>query len=245
MNRHLILDLEAPLMSFGSISIGEVGPTDELPGPSFLTGLLANALGYDRSEGDLHDALQSRLVFGAALVRRGSVVIDFQTSRLDQKDGGWTTSGQPYRRAGSPTYAVNPDEFRRTGREEKVRTSRRWRHARADSRVIVALRLDDADHGPDLDRVSEALLRPARPLFLGRKPFMPSRRILAGEIEARTVRGALWEWLLNEVDAPGRLRARWSASEGGEGRTIRTNQTRDWTSGVHAGGCTLLEGTLG
>lgn len=232
-------------MSFGSTSVGEIGPTDELPGPSFLTGLVANALGYDRADGQRHDDLQRRIVFGAALVRRGSVVIDFQTSRLDQDDCGWTTSGQPTERSTSGTYQVDPDEFRRTGRNDKVRTNRRWRHARSDSRVLVALRLEPSDGGPDLDAVSEALLRPARPMFLGRKPFIPSRRILAGEIEARTVRGALWEWLAGEMDSPGAVRARWTASEGGQGRLLRTDQLRNWRSGVHAGSCALVEGTLG
>lgn len=245
MNRHLVLDLEAPLMSFGSTCVGEIGPTDELPGPSFLTGLIANALGYDRAEGARHDDLQRRIVYGAALVRRGSTVVDFQTSRLDQNENGWTTTGQPTERSTSGTYQVDPDEFRRTGREDKVRINRRWRHARSDSRVLVALRLVPDENGPDLDAVAEALLRPARPLFLGRKPFIPSRRVLAGEIEARTVRGALWEWLSGEADAPGSVRARWTASEGGEGRSIRTMQTRNWQSGVHAGSCALLEGTLG
>jgi len=244
MSPHLVLDLAAPLMSFGQEQVGEHGPTGFFPGPSVITGLLANAMGWNRTDGAAHDRLQSRLVMGAALVSRGEVLTDFQTTRLSQADGSWTTRGQPEGRASSNTYGVDPDDRRRTGREDKVLTHRRWRDARADARVLVALRLEPADEEPTLHAVAQALKRPARPLFLGRKAFIPSRRILLDVVEARTVRGALWDALSHQVDEPSRIQAQWDASEGGEGRTVRLRDVRAWQIGVHAGERAVHEGSL-
>lgn len=244
MSPHLVLDLAAPLMSFGQEQVGEYGPTGAFPGASVITGLLANALGWQRTDGAAHDRLQARLVMGAALVSQGQVITDFQTTRLDQAAAGWTTHGQPEGRASSGTYRVDPDEHRRTGRDDKVLTHRRWRDARADSRVLVALRLEPADEEPTLDAIAKALKRPARPLFLGRKAFIPSRRILLDVVEARTVRGALWDALSHQVEEPGRVHAQWDASEGGGGRSLRLRNVKAWQIGVHAGERTVHEGAL-
>ncbi len=244
MRTHIVLDLEAPMMSFGSVVVGDSSPTDDLPGPSFLTGLLANAMGWDRRDAEAHQDLQRRIVFAAAEVNPGTTVVDFQTARLAQNDAGWTTRGAPEGRATSPSFKVDPDDLRRTGDARKVQTHRRWRHARAESRVIVALGLRPSERGPDIRHLADALSRPERPLFLGRKQFVPSRRILAGEVEARTVRGALWEWLSLESENAGSIMAIWSASEGGEGREIRTHSSKDWGTGVHVGESVLMRGTL-
>jgi CRISPR system Cascade subunit CasD len=244
MKDHLVLDLAAPLMSFGREMVGDHGPTSAYPGPSLITGLIANALGWTRTRAEDHDRLQSRIVMGAALVSEGQVLTDFQTARLDQTDGGWTTRGRPEGRAQTPTYRVDEDERRRTRRDDKILTHRRWRDGRAGARVIVAIRLEVSDEAPTLDDIASALRRPARPLFIGRKPFIPSTRILLGTVQARTVRGALWEALTHEVEEPGRIRAQWSAAEGGEGRITRQRDVRSWVAGVHAGERQVMEGVL-
>ena len=43
--RHLILRLDAPLMSFGGIAIDQFGVIDTWPHSSLLTGLIGNAWG--------------------------------------------------------------------------------------------------------------------------------------------------------------------------------------------------------
>ena len=48
MKRHLILNLEAPLMAFGGETIDNIGVTRRFPSASMLTGLIANALGWRR-----------------------------------------------------------------------------------------------------------------------------------------------------------------------------------------------------
>lgn len=63
--RWLVLRLEAPLLAFGGVTIDHVGITRDFPAQSMLTGLLANALGWERTEWEKHQALQDRLVFAA------------------------------------------------------------------------------------------------------------------------------------------------------------------------------------
>ena len=65
--RHLILNLEAPLVSFGGETIDNLGVIRWFPSMSMLTGLFANALGWRRIEYEEHQLLQDRLIFAARI----------------------------------------------------------------------------------------------------------------------------------------------------------------------------------
>ena len=58
--RHLILNLESPLMSFGGETIDNYGVIRWFPAASMLTGLFANALGWRRVDRARHQDLQDR-----------------------------------------------------------------------------------------------------------------------------------------------------------------------------------------
>ncbi len=103
MPQHLILRLEAPLMSFGGTMIDANGPTLDLPIRSMVTGLIANALGWHRVERNWHQSLQDRLVMGARLDQPGTAVRDFQTAQLGANDKGWTTPANPSKGPEAPT----------------------------------------------------------------------------------------------------------------------------------------------
>ena len=45
MQRHLVLRLASPLIAFGGETIDNLGVIGDFPSLSFLTGLVANALG--------------------------------------------------------------------------------------------------------------------------------------------------------------------------------------------------------
>lgn len=233
MPQHLILRLEAPLMAFGGTMIDANGPTLDLPIRSMVTGLIANALGWRRSERDRHQALQDRLVMGARLDRPGAALRDFQTAQLGANDKGWTTRGEPEGRAGGATTYKSPHI--------------RYRHYRADAFVSVALRLDPPDDAPSLADVEAALKAPARPLFIGRKPCLPSRPVLFEHpVEADNLLAALTLVPLAPAD---RLHARhadrermvrfalppaeWPRDALHDPRTVA--DVRDWRAGVHAG----------
>ena len=56
--RHLILNLESPLMAFGGETIDNLGVVRPFPAVSMLTGLFANALGWRRVDREAHQRLQ-------------------------------------------------------------------------------------------------------------------------------------------------------------------------------------------
>lgn len=229
MASHLLLRLEAPLMAFGSEMVDARGPIRDFPAGSMLTGLLANALGLDRTERAAHQRLQDRLVFGVRLDDPGERLRDFQTATLGAGDRGWTTRGQPEGRAGGAATYGSPHI--------------RERDYLADACVTVALRLEPGEEAPTVAKLAEALAEPARPLFLGRKPCLPTGPLLLGVVEAATVLDAL-------VDAPSSDRMPNGASVGyvlvgraedeAKGRLkpveiLALTDERNWLAGVHVG----------
>lgn len=218
--RWLHLRLSAPMLAFGSVAIDHVGPTRDFPSASALTGLFANALGLRREEAEAHQALQDRLEFGALVARQGRLVTDSQNAKLQASDRGWTTWGRPDGRAGA-TYDS---------------PHRRRRDYLADHDCHVVLRLADAPEGPDLEALAAALDRPARPLFIGRKPCLPSGRLFAGWVEGATARAALAALGLAGA-------ALWPADEGG-GTDHDVADLRNWRTGLHGGSRRLTLGEI-
>lgn len=236
--RHLLLDLDAPLMSFGGDMVDAYGVVRDFPAKSMVAGLLANALGWERYEAAAHSRLQERLVMGSARAAEGRRVRDFQTAKLEKDDRGWTTRGRREERAGGADTYKSPHI--------------RYRDADADARVLVALRLHDADEAPDLHAVADALDRPERPLFLGRKPFLPSRPVRLGFAEADTICEALLAGLALLEAADRQVRAQWPAFEGLSGsgalegaQEEELTDERRWPAGVHAGLRRVAEGRIG
>ena len=235
--RHLVLNLEAPLMAFGGETIDNYGVIRWFPAASMLTGLFANALGWRRVERERHQRLQDHLVFAARIDREpasGVRLRDFQTAQLNKNDRGWTTRGQPEGRdGGTRTYDA---------------PHLRYRDHFADMRVTVALRLQPEDEDPALDELAAALQEPARPLFIGRKPCLPSAPLLAGTRESDSALAAL---IATPIE-PGRdpnesVRLLWpereSAGSVDANRTYMLTDERNWLSGLHGGARLVCEGS--
>lgn len=233
--RHLILTLEAPLMAFGGETVDNFGVVRWFPAASMLTGLLANALGWRRTEAERHQRLQERLIFAARIDREpagGVGITDFQTAAISNKDSGWTTRGAAEGREGG-TYT----------------NWLRYRDYLPDMRVTVALRMDQAAVGPGLDDLAEALERPFRPLFIGRKPCLPSVPLFEGFQEGETVLAALLAAPLDRTnEQTGNIRVLWPAGECAEGflpsRTYMLTDERNWVSGLHGGGRSVCESAI-
>ncbi len=230
----LVLRLEAPLLAFGGVAIDQVGITRDFPAASMLTGLLANALGWQRTEWQAHQALQDRLVFGVRRDRESDtgILTDMQNAQLQKNDRGWTTYGTPEGRAGASYMAPH----------------RRQRDYHADACVTVVLRLEPASDSPDIDDLAAALDRPARPLFIGRKPCLPSCPLRVDIINAPSAYEALRK--VPAVDARrGPLRALWPEHEGPtEGRHVHRivalPDLRNWKTGLHGGTRLVVEGAV-
>lgn len=224
-HRWLILNLNAPLMAFGGVAVDQVGPTRRFPALSALTGLLGNALGLDWSNRAAHQDLQDRLICASALMREGALLTDSQNAQLAKSDKGWSTGGQPEGRDGASYGAPH----------------RRRRDYLADAALLVVLRLRGGT--PDLDRLAAAVQRPARPLFIGRKPCLPSGPIFGGFAQATSAHEALIA-----AGATGVL-AEWPADEGpamGQGATRAHTlpDQRNWQSGLHGGARIIHQGRL-
>lgn len=240
--RHLILRLDAPLMSFGGVAIDQIGVIDAWPHTSQLTGLIGNALGYKRTDQTTLQALQDRLVFACRADRDGELVRDFQTVTLQPNEEGWTTRGQP--------------EGRRDGHKTETRTHIRHRAYWADRIVTVALRLTPAEAEPDIDRVAEALAAPVRPLFIGRKPCLPAAPLLVGECEGESALDAVSRFPVlaaegsrhrqEPVDylafAPAHDQPHHFKED--RFREVRVSGRRDWMSDGHGGEQRWREGRL-
>lgn len=234
MAHHLLMRLRAPLIAFGGETIDNHGVIRDFPALSMVTGLLANALGWDRGDDAQHNRLQERLVMGARLDADGERLVDFQTAQLQGDDKGWTTRGVPEGRAGGAGTYAGPHL--------------RYRHYHADMNVLVALRLHTADESPTLAELAVALDKPARPLFVGRKNCLPTERVMAGWVDADDILGAL-QMAEPIVQSP--TRAQWPQGEGQllkspafTDRGVDVCDERNWTSGVHGGWRPVREGLL-
>jgi CRISPR system Cascade subunit CasD len=242
--RWLHLRLSAPLMAFGDVAVDQVGPTRDFPAASALTGLLANALGWRWSDRDAHQGLQNRLIFGALIARQGRVLTDSQNARLYECEPGWTTRGAPETRNKGKSYS-NRGQTGQMGNQAKRNGPYKWMtHQRrrdylADHAAHVVLRLDPDDAAPGLDDLAVALDRPARPLFIGRKPCLPAARLNAGWTDGATARAAL-----RTLNLKGR--ALWPEAEGApEGaRVVDLSDLRNWRSGLHGGSRRVVIGEL-
>lgn len=232
--RWLVMRFEAPLMAFGGVAIDQIGPVRDYPAASMLTGLIGNALGWHWADGTAHQALQDRLVFGVRSEGQESVLVtDTQNAQLAKSDKGWTTRGEPEGRAGASYGAPH----------------RRFRDYHADLSLRVVLRLRPAETPPTLDEVADALDRPARPLYLGRKPCLPSCPLLAPGARRWVVGTAVHDALRALPESTTPLPATWPVGEGpdtGEGvdRITDLADLRNWRSGLHAGSRRVVEGRI-
>ena len=240
----LLLRLEAPLMAFGGPVVDFVGPTRRFPGQAQIAGMLGNALGYRHGDADALTALQARLRLAAAVLRPGELLRDYQTVDLGQPHlvgTGWTTRGALEKRDGASSEGTH------------IRI--RWHLA--DACVLVALTLDPSDEAPNLADLDAAVLCPARPLFIGRKPCLPTAPIRLGLVDAADAADALRQGAASLADAgmpfpqdvqvegdarlPGLPNHGQAGGLDGEERLV---DRRDWRNGLHTGARTVHRGSL-
>lgn len=218
-----ILRFEAPMMSFGAPIVSEEGRIQPFPALSMITGLVANALGYDRSEAERHERLQEAISYAVREDVSGEKVEDYQTADLGlphmqakskKESVAWTTWGHLDQRGSGNTDTTN------------IRNREYW----ADAVYTVALHVD----GLPAEKIEDALIRPERPLFIGRKPCLPAKRLFQGTVEAASPKAALQDPSTiptnekGEKIDPARI---WYESDDGTPVT----DARDWTNQIHVG----------
>jgi CRISPR system Cascade subunit CasD len=169
--RAIVLRLEAPLMSFGAVSVDALGRTAPFPGRSMITGLFGSAIGVDYCDTAILNRIQDAIRVSAREDRRGTVIEDYQTVDLSKPHmrQGWTTGNRVEGRWGASFEA----------------THIRVREMISGGALTVAVTLED--ECLTLEAVAAALQRPAHPLFIGRKHAIPSAPIFVGICEGRSL----------------------------------------------------------
>ena len=148
----LILRLEGPLQSWGTMSKWDTRDTEDFPSKSGIVGLLGCALGLDRGSAELAE-LNNALTVAVRADRPGVRMTDFQT-----------VTGSPLRNAeGKPKSTGN--------------TLISERSYLQDACFTVVLETDARWH----TRIIAALHDPRWCMYLGRKACVPARPILECE----------------------------------------------------------------
>ena len=147
----VVMLLTGPLQSWGGPAPGVYDrPTDAMPSLSAVVGIIANALGRQRT--DTIDDLASGAGFAVRADRPGVLLTDFHTVGTENR------------------YALAAD----TGRQLKnpVVSQRQYL---SDAAFLAVY--EPPKFGISPDEVFSALLSPARPLYLGRRSCPPAERI--------------------------------------------------------------------
>lgn len=223
MHKIVILRLEAPMMSFGAPIVDNFGKIQPYPSLSQITGLLANALGYRHEDYDLISHLQNNLIYSVCCIRSGEQITDYQTVDLGQDfmvGTGWTTRNRVEERGGASSKA----------------THIRYRSYWADSSYLVAIRLKTKD-SVNVAMLSEAIQRPARPLFIGRKCCIPSVKLFASESESASSMEALINYIHKVLKLTGDFEMWTSEPEFNDEifDTIMVTDEKDWKNQIHVG----------
>jgi CRISPR system Cascade subunit CasD len=243
----LVLDLRAPLMSFGGPVVDERGTTARFPALSMVTGLLANALGWDHADRAALQALQDGLWIASRVDRSGTPLMDYQTAELSKDDKAWTTWGKPQTRGGGASTYEGPVQ--------------RWMHYWADAAVTTVLAVrEDRPPPVSLATLMAALDRPARPLVLGRKACLPAGPLGRALAEAADPFQALRLGLGGDGDRkPGKrtggtgvILGQWPAEWAPDDRRPATgrsverevNDLRNWRASTHMGARLVGEGDI-
>lgn len=183
-----VFRLYAPLSSWGDIAVGMERRSYYQPSKSAVVGMVAAALGIERTEEDTYRQLFDSIGFGLKLINPGDSIVDYHTSQVPKKGK-------------KVNYRTRRDEI--FANPEKGNTVLSSREYRCDSLSIIALwkRLDD-ERGYSLKEIQNALLFPEFYLYLGRKSCPPALPLEPQIIIADTLKDALQDAEFGPVISP-------------------------------------------
>lgn len=170
--RFLVFTLYGPLVSFGEIAVGERRSSWARPGRSAVLGMVAAAMGYKRTDGSMHEALERALHFGVLTEASGRPLMDYHTAQA------------PKARKGK-SYPTRRDELLAQDLNT-VLSSREWR---VDAYFTVVL-WERAGHEFDLEQVAQSLEQPRFTLYVGRKSAPLGLPLNPAIVEAESFLGA-------------------------------------------------------
>lgn len=150
-SNYLVFRLYAPLASWGDAAVGGDRPSHTRPTRSALLGLIAAALGIERTEQASLDALSDALYCHIKQYSAGSLLRDFHTAQVPSVDK-------------KTAFYTRKDEL---GKAKKLNTVLSSRDYREGGLWVVSIE-SNSEHF-SLERVQAALNKPKFMLYLGRK----------------------------------------------------------------------------
>ena len=159
---YLLFTLYAPMASFGEIAVGERRMSWSRPARSAIMGLVAAALGIDRTDQETHQNLEKGLFYAVRTDMPGHPFMDFHTAQVPKSRRG-------------QTFATRRGELG-ADNLQTVLSRREWR---VDSFFTVVL-WARCPSSVDIEDIAGALRYPSYNLYVGRKaaplglPFNPS-----------------------------------------------------------------------
>ena len=182
MDDYLVFQLYAPLASWGGQAVGQERPSDDHPSRSALLGMLAAALGIRRNEETKHRALSDTCRFGIKLLAPGLALRDFHTISIPKG----TNLNLHTRREEVLCFEKQSKSEVKNQRPNPIVSSRTYRQ---DTLNIVTVTSDSPHYG--INNLTNALLKPIFPLYLGRKSCPPALPLNPKIISADNMKSAL------------------------------------------------------
>lgn len=162
-NKWMVLRLSAPMQSWGQIGRKSYKPTAQYPSKSGVAGIIANASNIARND---------EISIGKiASMEMCIFALSFGTQATDYQTIGCGTDRRQDIPLTTTASILSTKRGKLIGKQKQIVTYRNYL-ADADFIVICEGKSDS------IDKYSEALKYPFRPLFLGRKSYLPSRPIL-------------------------------------------------------------------
>lgn len=204
---YLIFQLQAPLSAWGETAVGEYRPSANCPSESALIGLLAAALGIDRSDENQHQTLIAELSFAIGVQSTGRLLRDYQTAQVP---GRVSLKNRPHR--------TRRDELNMP--KEELNTILSTRDYRQDAACLVAVQTK-TDASFSLVDLAQAIQQPKFVLYLGRKTCPPSLPLWPQVVAAE-----------NALQAMEAYRVQLAAQSG---EVIAPLERLVWGAGINAG----------
>jgi CRISPR system Cascade subunit CasD len=177
MGQHLVFLLHAPLGAMGGVAVGERRAGFDRPGKSAILGLVAAALGLDRSDEAALVTLAEGYGIGLGEIASGRLLFDYHTAQTP-----------PQRK--NRRFATRREELA----VDDLGTILSVREYRTDPAYLVVLWPRETPRW-SLGQFAEALRRPHFTLFFGRKACPLGAPLDPRVVEADDPRSAIYTYL--------------------------------------------------
>jgi CRISPR system Cascade subunit CasD len=222
MTEYLLFRLYGPMASWGEIAVGESRHSAVHPSRSALLGLLGAALGIRRDDDEAQQALAAGYRFAVKVLSTGVPLRDYHTVQ------------SPPRRK-NVVYRTRAQEL---ANKQSLETLLSMREYRCDALAIAAAEALQSARWT-LNEISAALLRPAFPLYLGRKSCPPALPLAPEVITAESLNKAFEtkeRSLMALIATADKAEADWPTHEDTRVMRLRHDTVRyHWEDGMEAG----------